>query len=127
MDKKEKKRDVSSFTHNLKELMNEPLDNPLATLDRDLQHFLYGRIAILIKHNESQPIGSLPDVGTVVGAALGSVVSAFCQNRTEAEELNTLTKSIKSCVDYGFDSRIETIKESSEELTKTEELTETVD
>ena len=131
MDKKEKKRDISSFAHNLKELMNEPLENPLATLDRDLQHFLYGRIAILIKHNEGQPIGSLPDVGTVVGAALGSVVSAFCQNRAEADELDTLTKSIKSCIDYGFDTRIDNIKETSAKLeeskAQTEELTETVE
>lgn len=123
MDKKEKKRDISSFAHNLKELMNDPLDNPLATLDRDLQHFLYGRIAILIKHNEGQPIGSLPDVGTVVGAALGSVVAAFCHNRTDNEELSKLTESIKSCVDYGFDARLANDTETEEVL---EEVVDTV-
>lgn len=121
MDKKEKKRDIASFAHNLKEVMSSNLEIPLSTLDRDLQHFLYGRIAILIKHNEGQPIGSLSDVGAVVGSALGSVVAAFCENRSESHNLDELFSSIKDGFNYGFDMRLSTMTTSSNESTTSEE------
>lgn len=122
MDKKEQKRDISSFTHNLKEMMNNSLDNPLVTLDRDLQHFLYGRLAILIKHNNGEPIGSLSDVGTVVGASLGSVVLAFCQNQPADQDLTELHDSIKEGLTYGFNIRTQKPTNSeTEEKPETEE------
>ena len=66
MDKKEKKRDVAVFANMMKDLMQNPEGDNLVTLDRDLQHFLYGRLSLLVKHNDGQPVGSIADIGAVV-------------------------------------------------------------
>ena len=105
MDKKEKKRDVATFSNMMKELMNEPLDNVLVTLDRDLQHFMYGRIATLVKHNEGKPIGSIADISAVVGAALGDVLKEFTRNRVDGEKLNALMADAQENLVRGFTAR----------------------
>ena len=86
MDKQEKKRDVAVFANMLKELMNDSLDDNLVTLDRDLQHFLYGRVAVLVKHNEGQPIGSVGDLGAIVGGAFATILGEFISSRVQTAE-----------------------------------------
>lgn len=126
MDKKELKRDVASFATNLKDLMNKPLDESLATLDRDIQHFIYGRIALLIKNNDSKPIGSLNDVGAVTGAALSSVISAFCQNHPDQEQLAELFSNVRESMIYGFNARTPVFKVTTEDAEETSEFEEVV-
>lgn len=105
MDKKEKKRDIATFANMMKDLMNEPLDDVLVTFDRDLQHFMYGRIATLVKHNEGKPIGSIADISTIVGAALGDVLKEFTRERADGEKLNQLMASAQDSLISGFNSR----------------------
>lgn len=89
MNKKEMKRDVATFAHMMKELMQTPEGDNLSTLDRDLQHFLYGRIALLVKHNEGKPIGSVADISAVVGASLADVTKEFVKGvNIEVEKVN---------------------------------------
>jgi hypothetical protein len=91
MDKKEIKRDVATFANMLKELMQTTEGDSLTTLDRDLQHFLYGRIALLVKHNEGQPIGSISDISAIVGAALADVTKEFVKGRNiEVDQLDDI-------------------------------------
>lgn len=108
MDRKEKKRDIATFAHHMKELMNKPLDNVLATLDRDIRHFVYGRIAVLVKHNDEKPIGSIADIGAVVGVAFGDVVSSIigdASNETRIQMIETVRHNFLK----GFDSRFNTV------------------
>jgi hypothetical protein len=105
MSKKENKRDVAVFSNMLKDLMNEPLDSPLTTLDRDLQHFIYGRIAVLIKHNQGQPFGSLKDVGVVVGAALADVSKEFVRGKAEDDQVKEIFDKVLEGVVEGFKVR----------------------
>jgi hypothetical protein len=115
MDKKERKRDIAVFSNMLKDLMNEPLENPMTTLDRDLQHFMYGRVATLIKHNENQPIGSLNDIGAVAGAALADVCKEFVRNKVEDDKVEEIFGKIKDSMAQGFDLRSPVIEKSQEE------------
>lgn len=106
MDKKEKKRDVAVFANMMKELMQNPEGDNLATLDRDLQHFLYGRIALLVKHNEGQPVGSIADIGAVVGAALADVTKEFVKGRNmEVEKIDELFTRAGENMLLGFGAR----------------------
>ena len=106
MDKKEKKRDVAVFANMLKELMQQPEGDNLATLDRDLQHFLYGRIALMVKHNEGQPIGSIADISAVTGAALADVTKEFVKGRNmEVEKLDELFNRAGENMLLGFSAR----------------------
>lgn len=123
MDKKEMKRDVAVFANMLKELMNDPLDDPLTTLDRDLQHFIYGRIAVMVKHNDNKAIGSLADIGTVVGAALADVVKEFTKNKLDDEKLQIAFNNVKENFARGFDIRTPKIEPKQEEV-KVEEVSQ---
>lgn len=106
MDKKEKKRDVATFANMLKELMQTQEGDLLQTLDRDLQHFLYGRIALLVKHNGGQPIGSLADISAVVGASLADITKEFVRGRTiEPEKLKELFDNAQDNLTKGFEAR----------------------
>lgn len=122
MDKKEKKRDIASFATNLKDLMNSPLDDPMQTFDRDVQHFIYGRIALLIKHNDGNAIGSLNDVGAMTGAALSSVLSAFTQNGTD-NSIEEVFSNVRESLIFGFNARIPNIDPETETSSE-EELSE---
>jgi hypothetical protein len=75
-------------------------------LDRDLQHFLYGRIALLVKHNDGQPIGSISDISAIVGAALADVTKEFVKGRNiEVEQLDDIfTRSGENML-RGFGAR----------------------
>lgn len=121
MDKKEQKRDVASFVNLLKDLMNEPLDTDLSTLDRDLQHFIYGRIALLVKHNDNQPVGTVADLGAVVGAAFGSVLTEFIKGGVKnADELQKVVFTARDNLVEGFQARIPNlndIEKNQEETT----------
>lgn len=106
MDKKEKKRDLAVFANMLKDLMQSPEGDNLATLDRDLQHFLYGRIALMVKHNEGQPIGSIADISAVVGAALADVTKEFVKNRNmEIDKLDEIFTRGGENMLLGFSAR----------------------
>jgi hypothetical protein len=106
IDKQEKKRDVAVFANMLKDLMNDSLDDNLVTLDRDLQHFLYGRVAVMVKHNEGQPIGSVADLGAVVGGAFATVLGEFISSRVQTvDALQTLVVSAKENMVQGFEMR----------------------
>jgi hypothetical protein len=105
MDKKEQKRDVAVFSNMLKEMMNKPMDDKLVTLDRDLQHFIYGRIATLVKHNNGQPIGSISDISTIVGAALADVLKEFVRGRADDEKISELFDKAQSDLLRGFEIR----------------------
>jgi hypothetical protein len=106
MDKKEKKRDVAVFANMLKELMQTQEGDLLQTLDRDLQHFLYGRIALLVKHNNGQPIGSLADISAVVGASLADITKEFVRGRSvEPEKLVELFDNAQANLTHGYQSR----------------------
>ena len=106
MDKKEMKRDVAVFANMLKEMMQDPTQDVLVTLDRDLQHFIYGRVAILVKHNEGKPLGSIADMAAVVGAAFGSVLKEFLQDKVNnAEDLQKLVLTANENLVDGFRAR----------------------
>ena len=106
IDKKEQKRDTAVFANMLKDLMNEPLDDQLMTLDRDIQHFIYGRVSVMIKHNDGQPIGSIADLSAVVGAAYGSVLTEFVNGRANnAEELTKIVITARDNLVDGFQAR----------------------
>ncbi len=105
MDKKEKKRDVAHFANMLKELMNDPTPDVLVTLDRDLQHFIYGRTAVLVKHNEGKPIGSVADIAAVVGAAFAEVLNEFTKGRVSEDDLDKLVQTARANLISGFEAR----------------------
>lgn len=105
MEKKDKKRDIAVFSNMLKELMNDPTEQALTTLDRDLQHFIYGRVAVLIKHNENKPIGSIDDIGVVTGAALADVCKEFIRGKVSDEKIEETFQKVKSGLIRGFDLR----------------------
>lgn len=105
MDKKEKKRDVAVFANMMKDLMNEPYDDVLVTLDRDIQHFIYGRVATLVKHNDGKPIGSIADISAVVGAAFGDVLSEFVRGRGQDDKLNQIVLTARDNLLRGFEAR----------------------
>ena len=106
IDKKEIKRDVATFSHMLKELMNDPTPDVLVTLDRDIQHFIYGRTAVLVKHNNGQPIGSVADIAAVVGAAFADVLKEFTRGRVGEEELDKLVQTARANLLSGFEARV---------------------
>jgi hypothetical protein len=105
MDKKEMKRDIAVFANMLKDLMNDPTPDPLVTLDRDIQHFIYGRVATLVKHNQGQPVGSVADVAAVVGAAFADVLTEFTRGRVNADELDKLVQTARSNLISAFETR----------------------
>lgn len=105
MDKQERKRDVAHFAHMLKELMNDPTPDVLVTLDRDIQHFIYGRTAVLVKHNEGKPIGTVADIAAVVGAAFADVLNEFTKGRVDSVELDKVVQTARSNLLSGFEAR----------------------
>lgn len=114
MDKKEKKRDVATFASMMKDLMQDPLDDPLTTLDRDIQYFIYGRVATLVKHNEGKPLGSVGDIGTVVGAALSDVMKEFVRDKVDNEKIAQVFSSVRQNLLIGFDARAPKIEKKEE-------------
>ncbi len=106
MDKKEKKRDVAVFANMMKDLMQNPEGDNLVTLDRDLQHFLYGRLSLLVKHNDGQPVGSIADIGAVVGAALADVTKEFVKGRNmEVDKIDEIFTRAGENMLLGFSAR----------------------
>lgn len=121
MDKKEKKRDISVFSNMMKDLMNDPYDDVLVTLDRDIQHFIYGRVATLVKHNDGQPIGSIADISTVVGAAFGDVLKEFIRGRADDTKTNQIVEIARANLVKGFDARaprVEITEDTEQSLEK---------
>ena len=115
MDKKEMKRDVATFAHMLKEMMQEPMDDVLVTLDRDIQHFIYGRVAVLVKNNDGKPLGSVADIAAVVGAAFGSVLQEFLREKVNTpEELQKLVLTAKENLVDGFQARAPILEQPAE-------------
>jgi hypothetical protein len=132
MDKQEKKRDVAVFANMLKDMMNEPESDLLITLDRDLQHFIFGRIAVLVKHNDGQPIGSVGDLGAIVGGAFAAVLGEFLDGRvSNAEDLQKLVVSAKENMVEAFQNRAPVLKapqaDQGGDITATEEKVEATD
>lgn len=117
MEKKDKKRDVAVFANMMKDLMNEPLDSVLATLDRDIQHFIYGRISVLVKHNDGKPLGSLADMGTVIGAATADVIKEIVRQLDDEKKLQALA-TVRENMLNGFDIRTPKIETKQEEPTE---------
>jgi hypothetical protein len=124
MDKKEKKRDVAVFANMLKDLMNDPMQDPLVTLDRDIQHFIYGRVATLVKHNEDKPVGSVADVAAVVGAAFGDVLKEFTRGRVSDDDLDKLVQTARANLLSGFEARAPIPEPKTQEATQPETVTE---
>jgi len=132
MDKQEKKRDVAVFANMLKDMMNEPESDLLITLDRDLQHFIFGRIAVLVKHNDGQPIGSVGDLGAIVGGAFAAVLGEFLDGRvSNAEDLQKLVLSARENMVEAFQNRAPVLKapqaDQGGDITATEEKVEVTD
>jgi hypothetical protein len=123
MDKKEIKRDVATFAHMLKELMNDPTPDVLVTLDRDIQHFIYGRTAVLVKHNKGEPIGSVADIAAVVGAAFADVLKEFTRGRVNEDDLDKLVQTARANLVSGFEARAPKPEVKNEETAK-EEVTQ---
>lgn len=99
------KRDVATFAHMLKELMNDPTPDVLVTLDRDIQHFIYGRTAVLVKHNDGKPVGTVADIAAVVGAAFADVMNEFTKGRVAQDELDKLVQTARLNLISGFEAR----------------------
>jgi hypothetical protein len=123
MDKQVKKRDVAVFSNMMKELMNKPLDDNLVTLDRDIQHFIYGRVATLVKHNESKPIGSVGDISAIVGAALADVLKEFLKGRADDAKVEELFANAQKELVRGFEAR-KPVFETKEQPVPVEETVE---
>ena len=125
MDKKEKKRDVAVFANMLKELMQTQEGDMLQTLDRDIQHFIYGRIALMVKHNEGKSIGSIGDIGAVVGASLADVTKEFVRGRNvETDKLDELFTRTGENMLLGYNSRRPAVSVSVKTEQVAEESTE---
>ena len=126
IDKKERKRDVAVFANMLKDIMNEEVNDPLVMLDRDLQHFIYGRVAVLVKHQEGQPIGSIADISTVVGAAFSEVLKEFTRGRVDDAEMEKVVMTARENLMRGFEARVPKFEQADvpTESPKTEEVTE---
>lgn len=105
MDRKDMKRDVATFAHMLKELMNDPTPDVLVTLDRDIQHFIFGRTAVLVKHNDGKPIGTVADISAVVGAAFADVLKEFTKGRATDSELDQIVQTARANLLSGFEAR----------------------
>jgi hypothetical protein len=120
MDKQAKKRDIAVFSNMMKELMNKPINDSLVTLDRDLQHFIYGRVATLVKHNDSKPIGSVSDISAVVGAALADVLKEFLNGRADDSKIKELFASAQAELVRGFEARTP-VFQNQEQTEKVEE------
>jgi hypothetical protein len=120
MEKKDKKRDIAVFSNMLKDLMNSPMEQALTTLDRDLQHFIYGRVAVLIKHNDDKPIGSIDDIGVVTGAALADVCKEFMRGKVDDSKIEETFQKIKEGMIRGFDIRTPKINSESDQTEKVE-------
>ena len=103
MNKKEQKRDVAVFAHNLKEMMQDPLPDVLNTLDRDIQNFIYGRIVLLAKHNTA-PIGSISDIGAVAGTAIGAIISILVSENNDADSRLVAINNAKESLISGFEN-----------------------
>lgn len=127
MDKKEKKRDVAVFANMMKDIMNEPAGDPLVTLDRDIQHFIYGRVAVLVKHQEGKPIGSIADISAVVGAAFAEVLKEFTRGRVAEEDVEKVVLTARSNLLSGFEARAPKAVKTAETDTTTEAKEETVE
>lgn len=122
MDKKEQRRDVAVFSNMLKDIMNEKLDSNLATLDRDLQHFIYGRVALLVKHNQGQPVGTVADLSAVVGAAFSAVLSELIRdNVKDSEALQKIVLTARENLVDGFQSRVLNLNDIQPESQPVEE------
>lgn len=102
MDRKEKKRDISTFVSMMKDIMNKPANDPLEALERDLQHFLYGRVSVLVKHNDGKPIGTLGDVSAIMGSSAAEVIRAFCGDKIEQPKLNEFLNGSLANLVEGF-------------------------
>ena len=105
IDKKEKKRDIAVFANMMKDIMNEPVADPLVALDRDIQHFIYGRVAVLVKHQDGQPIGSIADISAVVGAAFSEVLKEFTRGRVEEADVEKVVLTARTNLLSGFEAR----------------------
>jgi len=121
MDKKERKRDVAVFANMMKDLMNDPLPDDLNTLDRDIQHFIYGRVSVLVKHNDNKPIGSVGDIGAVVGAALGDVLTEFVRGRLDQQQMATVFGNARENLLRAFDAKTPKYESAAEEQPAPEE------
>lgn len=117
MDKKERKRDIAVFSNMLKELMNEPLEDNLVTLDRDLQHFIYGRVAVLVRHNNNQAIGSVGDMGAVIGAAFADVLKEFIKDKLDSSQAQEVFANAQEHLLKGFEARTPKFEKPKEETT----------
>lgn len=124
MDKKEKKRDVAVFANMMKDIMNEPASDALVTLDRDIQHFIYGRVAVLVKHQEGKPIGSIADISAVVGAAFAEVLKEFTRGRVADEDVEKVVLTARSNLLSGFEARAPKVVKTEETSTETTEAKE---
>jgi hypothetical protein len=117
MDKKERKRDIATFSNMMKELMQKDESDVLSTLDRDIQHFVYGRLSLMVKHNEGKPIGSLADISAVVGAALADIVKEFVRGRSlETGKVDELFDRAEENLVKGFQARRPVIQAQVEEV-----------
>jgi hypothetical protein len=126
-DKKEMKRDVAVFANMLKEIMNESESDQLITLDRDLQHFIYGRVAVLVKHNDGQPIGTVGDLGAIVGGAFATILGEFLKDRVnDPMAMQQLVLTARENMLQGFESRAPAVipKAETEATEQTAEATE---
>jgi hypothetical protein len=123
MDRKEKKRDIAVFVNMLKDVMNDPFKDVLQTLDRDIRYFIYGRIATLVKHNDNKPIGSIADIGAVVGVAFADVVNSIIGDA--GEERDKLVDTVRHNFLNGFNSRFELIDKTEAENDRSNDTTET--
>jgi hypothetical protein len=121
MEKQEKKRDVAVFSNMMKELMNKPMSDSLVTLDRDLQHFIYGRVATLVKHNDSKPIGSVGDISAIVGAALADVLKEFLRGRADDAKIEELFTNAQTELIRGFEARKPAFESKEEKVEETVE------
>jgi len=128
IDKKEKKRDVAVFANMMKDIMNEPAADPLVALDRDIQHFIYGRVAVLVKHQDGKPIGSIADISAVVGAAFAEVLKEFTRGRVADEDVEKVVLTARSNLLSGFEARApKVIKETEPQAETTAAKEETVE
>jgi hypothetical protein len=106
MDKKERKRDIAVFANMLKELMQKEEGDLLTTLDRDIQHFIYGRLSLMVKHNDGKPVASLADISAVVGAGLADITKEFVKDRNlEPSKINELFNRAEENLVNGFRAR----------------------
>ena len=74
ISRKEKRKDTATLATVMKDIMNEPSEHPLISLHQELAFYVTNRVAMMIKHNNYQPVCSLGEIGEILATIAADMV-----------------------------------------------------